>query len=50
MVMLHWSYFVTQELDHVGVPGRPFKIKNTLKLPGDMVYKFSWARDPGVYG
>jgi hypothetical protein len=24
--------------------------KNTLKNAGDMVYKFSWARDPGVYG
>ena len=38
-------------IDHtVGVPGRPFKYKNTLKNAGDMVYKFSWARDPGVYG
>jgi len=38
-------------IDHtVGVPGRPFKYKNTLKNSGDMVYKFSWARDPGVYG
>ncbi len=38
-------------IDHtVGVPGRPFKYKNTLKSAGDMVYKFSWARDPGVYG
>lgn len=38
-------------IDHtVGVPGRPFKYKNTLKNTGDMVYKFSWARDPGVYG
>jgi len=38
-------------IDHtVGVPGRPFKYKNTLKASGDMVYKFSWARDPGVYG
>jgi hypothetical protein len=38
-------------IDHtVGVPGRPFKYKNTLKTSGDMVYKFSWARDPGVYG
>ena len=38
-------------IDHtVGVPGRPFKYKNTLKNSGDMIYKFSWARDPGVYG
>jgi hypothetical protein len=38
-------------IDHtVGVPGRPFKYKNTLKDSGDMVYNFSWARDPGVYG
>lgn len=38
-------------IDHtVGVPGRPFKYKNTLKNAGDMVYKLSWARDPGVYG
>jgi starch-binding outer membrane protein, SusD/RagB family len=38
-------------IDHtVGIPGRPFKYKNTLKNSGDMVYKLSWARDPGVYG
>jgi hypothetical protein len=38
-------------IDHtVGVPGRPFKYKNTLKSSGDMVYNFTWARDPGVYG
>jgi hypothetical protein len=38
-------------IDHtVGVPGRPFKYKNTLKSSGDMIYNFSWARDPGVYG
>ncbi|GGA83892.1 glycan metabolism protein RagB [Flavobacterium palustre] len=38
-------------IDHtVGIPGRPFKYKNTLKTAGDMVYKSSWARDPGVYG
>jgi hypothetical protein len=38
-------------IDHtVGVPGRPFKYKNTLKNSGDMIYNFSWARDPGVYG
>ncbi|HCE56146.1 MAG TPA: RagB/SusD family nutrient uptake outer membrane protein [Lutibacter sp.] len=38
-------------IDHtVGIPGRPFKYKNTINEAGDMVYKFSWARDPGVYG
>ncbi|MBP9550172.1 MAG: RagB/SusD family nutrient uptake outer membrane protein [Chitinophagales bacterium] len=38
-------------IDHtVGVPGRPFKYKNTINETGDMVYKYSWARDPGVYG
>lgn len=38
-------------IDHtVGVPGRPFKYKNTLNASGDMIYNFSWARDPGVYG
>lgn len=38
-------------LDHtVGVPGRPFKYRNTVKEPGDMIYKKSWARNPGVYG
>jgi hypothetical protein len=42
---------IDPRIDHtVGVPGRPFKYKNTLKNSGDMVYKFSWARDPGVYG
>ncbi|MFV5691458.1 RagB/SusD family nutrient uptake outer membrane protein [Flavobacterium sp. LT1R49] len=42
---------IDPRIDHtVGVPGRPFKYKNTLKTTGDMVYKFSWARDPGVYG
>nr|WP_314896354.1 RagB/SusD family nutrient uptake outer membrane protein [uncultured Flavobacterium sp.] len=42
---------IDPRIDHtVGVPGRPFKYKNTLKTAGDMVYKFSWARDPGVYG
>ncbi|MFV5698548.1 RagB/SusD family nutrient uptake outer membrane protein [Flavobacterium sp. ZT3R17] len=42
---------IDPRIDHtVGVPGRPFKYKNTLKATGDMVYKFSWARDPGVYG
>ena len=38
-------------IDHtVGIPGRPFKYKNTVNNPGDMIYKLSWARDPGVYG
>ncbi|KIA87451.1 RagB/SusD family nutrient uptake outer membrane protein [Flavobacterium sp. AED] len=42
---------IDPRIDHtVGVPGRPFKYKSTLKTTGDMVYKFSWARDPGVYG
>lgn len=42
---------VDPRLDHtVGVPGRPFKYRNTVNEPGDMVYNFSWARDPGVYG
>ncbi|WP_246131395.1 RagB/SusD family nutrient uptake outer membrane protein [Aquimarina intermedia] len=38
-------------IDHtVGVPGRPFKYRNTVNETGDMIYNFSWARDPGVYG
>ncbi|WP_370477583.1 RagB/SusD family nutrient uptake outer membrane protein [Tamlana flava] len=38
-------------IDHtVGIPGRPFKYRNTVNEAGDMVYNFSWARDPGVYG
>jgi hypothetical protein len=38
-------------IDHtVGVPGRPFKYKNTLNTVGDMIYNYTWARDPGVYG
>lgn len=38
-------------IDHtVGIPGRPFKYRNTVNTEGDMVYNFSWARDPGVYG
>ncbi|MCM4151904.1 RagB/SusD family nutrient uptake outer membrane protein [Arenibacter sp. N53] len=42
---------VDPRLDHtVGVPGRPFKYRNTVNTTGDMVYNFSWARDPGVYG
>ncbi|MBD8487225.1 RagB/SusD family nutrient uptake outer membrane protein [Echinicola sp. CAU 1574] len=42
---------VDPRLDHtVGIPGRPFKYRNTVNSAGDMVYNFSWARDPGVYG
>lgn len=42
---------IDPRIDHtVGIPGRPFKYKNTLKTAGDMIYNFSWARDPGVYG
>ena len=42
---------VDPRLDHtVGIPGRPFKYRNTVSNSGDMVYNFSWARDPGVYG
>ncbi|WMI64801.1 RagB/SusD family nutrient uptake outer membrane protein [Aestuariibaculum sp. YM273] len=38
-------------IDHtVGIPGRPFKYRNTVNQSGDMIYNFSWARDPGVYG
>ncbi|MBM1105678.1 RagB/SusD family nutrient uptake outer membrane protein [Aurantibacter crassamenti] len=42
---------IDPRLDHtVGLPGRPFKYRNTVNETGDMVYNFSWARDPGVYG
>jgi len=42
---------VDPRLDHtVGVPGRPFKYRNTVNSEGDMIYNFTWARDPGVYG
>ena len=42
---------IDPRLDHtVGIPGRPFKYRNTVNEAGDMVYNFSWARDPGVYG
>lgn len=42
---------IDPRIDHtVGIPGRPFKYRNTLNSQGDMVYNFSWARDPGVYG
>ena len=38
-------------IDHtVGIPGRPFKYRNTVNTAGDMIYNFTWARDPGVYG
>ena len=42
---------VDPRLDHtIGIPGRPFKYRNMVNEAGDMVYNFSWARDPGVYG
>ncbi|MEX2564314.1 MAG: RagB/SusD family nutrient uptake outer membrane protein [Cyclobacteriaceae bacterium] len=42
---------VDPRIDHtVGIPGRPFKYRRTVSEEGDMVYNFSWARDPGVYG
>lgn len=42
---------VDSRIDHtVGIPGRPFKYRNTVNEAGDMIYNFSWARDPGVYG
>lgn len=42
---------IDPRLDHtVGIPGRPFKYRNTVNSDGDMIYNFSWARDPGVYG
>lgn len=42
---------IDPRIDHtVGLPGRPFKYRNTVNETGDMVYNFSWARDPGVYG
>ncbi|MDT0690421.1 RagB/SusD family nutrient uptake outer membrane protein [Salegentibacter sp. F188] len=42
---------VDPRFDHtVGFPGRPFKYRNTVVEPGDMIYSPSWARDPGVYG
>lgn len=38
-------------VDHtIGIPGRPFKYRTMVNQEGDMVYNFSWARDPGVYG
>lgn len=42
---------IDPRLDHtIGVPGRPFKYRNTINEDGDMIYSASWARDPGVYG
>ena len=42
---------VDPRFDHtVGFPGRPFKYRNTIVEQGDMIFKTSWARDPGVYG
>ncbi len=42
---------IDPRIDHtVGVPGRPYKYRNQVNNPGDMIYNFSWARDPGVYG
>ena len=42
---------IDPRLDHtVGIPGRPFKYRNRVNDTGDMIYNFSWARDPGVYG
>lgn len=42
---------VDPRIDHtVGIPGRPYKYRNTVNDTGDMIYNFSWARDPGVYG
>lgn len=42
---------IDPRMDHtIGIPGRPFKYRNTVNETGDMVYNFSWARDPGVYG
>lgn len=42
---------VDPRFDHtVGFPGRPFKYRNMVEEPGDMIYSTSWARDPGVYG
>jgi len=42
---------VDPRIDHtVGIPGRPFKYRTTVAESGDMIYNFSWARDPGVYG
>ncbi|MBT32186.1 MAG: RagB/SusD family nutrient uptake outer membrane protein [Thalassobius sp.] len=42
---------VDPRIDHtIGIPGRPFKYRTTVSNEGDMIYNFSWARDPGVYG
>ncbi len=42
---------VDPRIDHtIGIPGRPYKYRTTVSQDGDMIYNFSWARDPGVYG
>jgi len=42
---------VDPRIDHtMAIPGRPFKYRNTVKNPGDMIANISWARVPGVYG
>lgn len=42
---------IDPRFDHtVGFPGRPYKYRNQVADPGDMIYKSTWARDPGVYG
>lgn len=42
---------IDPRFDHtIGFPGRPFKYRNTVVEQGDLIYKTSWARDPGVYG
>ena len=50
-VKINSGLSVDPRLDHtVGIPGRPFKYRNTVNSEGDMIYNFTWARDPGVYG
>ena len=42
---------VDPRIDHtMAIPGRPFKYRNTVNNPGDMIASISWARVPGVYG
>ena len=42
---------VDPRIDHtMAIPGRPFKYRNTVNTPGDMIANISWARVPGVYG
>jgi hypothetical protein len=48
---LEAGFTLDPRIDHtVGIPGRPFKYRNTVNAAGDMIYNVSWARDPGVYG